>query len=501
MSRATAVSAHEPRSTRSRILGWYLLLLAIALVGALLLQRSFLFSTVDAQIENDLRQEVAEFTAFANAESAQAAEDPNYDANVQTIFETYLSRGGVGPGDEGTGLPYGEGVVTFLGDGIPFKADSAGALLNNQALRDDLIGIDNDVRMGEINTTNGPARYIAVPIRASDETGEAADTAGVFVVGVFLDSRFGAVDQALVTGATVVILVFVLVSAIAWLVAGRILRPLRQLQATAAEISESDLSRRIPAQGKDELAALATTFNTMLDRLEEAFTTQRRFIDDAGHELRTPITIIRGHLELLGDDPTEREQTVEIVTDELDRMARIVDDLLMLARAEQPDFVVAAPVDIEDFVSDLMAKAWALAPQHEWSIDENVPAVVPADAQRLTQAMVNLIRNVGIHTPPGTAAAVGAAIQPDGLHLWVRDEGSGIPEEDSENIFERFRRGSRTRRNQAGAGLGLSIVAAVAAAHGGRVDLQSGPQGTIFTLVLPYSPERDLASLMSREPV
>lgn len=499
-SAAGAAAAPKARSTRNRILGWYLLLLAVALAGALLLQRSFLFSTVDSQIENDLRVEVAQFTAYVDAESAKAAADPNYDASLETIFDTYL-REGDAEGNGPIGLPYGEGVVTYLGDSTPFVADSAGgSLLNTRALRDALSGIE-ETRSGEINTTNGPARYMAVPIRSAGQTAEGEAVAGVFVVGVFLDPRLGAVDQAFGTGAAVVILVFVLVSAIAWLVAGRILRPLRQLQATAAEISETDLSRRIPEHGKDELAALASTFNRMLDRLEQAFTTQRRFIDDAGHELRTPITIIRGHLELLGDDPAEREQTIEIVTAELDRMARIVDDLLMLARAEQPDFVVTAPVDVEDFVNDLMAKAWALAPHHNWSIDASVPAVISADAQRLTQAMVNLIRNVGIHTPRGTSAAIGAGIRPGGLHLWVRDEGSGVPEEDMEHIFERFRRGSRTRRGATGAGLGLSIVAAIAEGHGGQVELESGPEGTTFALVLPYSAERDLASLMYPEPV
>lgn len=384
------------RSTRNQILGWYLLLLAVALAGALLLQRSFLFSSVDAQIEGDLRHEAAQFNDYVAAQNDQAAENPNYDASIDRIFDRYLREGidDTEPESDGpVGLPYGEGVVTYLGDSIPHVADSsAGELLNTTALRNAIIGIE-ETQAGEINTLNGPARYIAVPVMATDEaTGEQV-TAGVFVVGMFLDTRLGAVDQAFVTGATVVILVFILVSAIAWLVAGRTLRPLRQLQATAAEISETDLSRRIPEQGKDEVAALASTFNRMLDRLEQAFTTQRRFIDDAGHELRTPITIIRGHLELLGDDPVEREQTVEIVTAELDRMSRIVDDLLMLARAEQPDFVVTAPMDVEDFVTDLMSKAWALAPHHEWSVDETIPAVVSADSQRLTQAMVNLIRN------------------------------------------------------------------------------------------------------------
>lgn len=487
-TRSEAATEQVPRgrSTRNRILGWYLLLLAIALFAALLLQRSYLLATVNSQIEGDLRQEVAEFNQVVQNVDAAAQADPTVDAGVETIFETFLENAVPSPG---------EGVITFTSDNTPFLADTAGTILNNAAMAAAIDGIDEPQR-GEISTTAGPARYLAVPLRATDEASGEMVTAGVFVIAVFLDERLGTVDQAFRTGAAMVLLVFVLVSAVAWLVAGRILQPLRQLTGTAAEISDTDLSQRIPVQGKDELATLAATFNSMLDRLEQAFTTQRRFIDDAGHELRTPITIIRGHLELLGDDPVERQQTVEVVTAELDRMARIVDDLLMLARAEQPDFVVTAPVDVEDFIADLKSRAWALAPQHHWHLDESVPAVVEADAQRLTQAMVNLIRNVGIHTPPGTSAGVGAAIREDGLHLWVRDEGPGIPDEDLDHVFERFRRGSRTRRGETGAGLGLSIVAAIAEGHGGQIQLDSGEGGTTFTLVLPYSAERDLASLI-----
>ena len=116
-------------------------------------------------------------------------------------------------------------------------------------------------------------------------------------------------------------------------------RPAAALGDTARSISETDLSRRIPVTGNDEIAELARTFNAMLDRLERAFATQRAFVSDASHELRTPITIVRGHLELLGDDPEERRETVALVTDELDRMSRFVDDLLLLARAEREDFL------------------------------------------------------------------------------------------------------------------------------------------------------------------
>ncbi len=160
-----------------------------------------------------------------------------------------------------------------------------------------------------------------------------------------------------------------------WVVAGRILRPVRLVRQTAAEISEQDLTRRIPVEGSDEISGMAATFNAMLDRLEDAFAAQRRFVDDAGHELRTPITVVRGHLELMGDDPVEREQTIALVTQELDRMARIVTDLLALAKADRPDFVrLGEPVDMAQLT-------WTWTPRCSgWPSDTGGSATSPTAA-------------------------------------------------------------------------------------------------------------------------
>lgn len=141
------------------------------------------------------------------------------------------------------------------------------------------------------------------------------------------------------------------------MVAGRILAPVRMVRQTAEQIGESDLTRRLKVSGHDDVAALAHTFNHMLDRLENAFTTQRRFLDDVAHELRTPITVIRGHLELMDDREDEREATRALAVDELDRMSRIVGELLLLAKAERPDFLTLGETDLTDLVVDVGAKA------------------------------------------------------------------------------------------------------------------------------------------------
>jgi signal transduction histidine kinase len=259
---------------------------------------------------------------------------------------------------------------------------------------------------------------------------------------------------------------------------------------TAEAISDSDLTRRIPVDGDDEISRLARTFNEMLDRLEESFLAQRRFIDDAGHELRTPITIVRGHLDLLGDDPEERAETMALVSDELNRMARIVDDLLLLAKAEQPDFIRLEPVELADFTTELLFKARALG-QRSWQLDACAEGIVQGDPQRVTQAMLNLARNAVEHTETGAEIGIGSAWVERGVLLWVRDTGAGIDPSDQLRIFDRFARG-RSRRRSDGAGLGLAIVRTIAVAHGGRVELDSSSgEGATFTIMLPGAPPSD----------
>ena len=275
---------------------------------------------------------------------------------------------------------------------------------------------------------------------------------------------------------------------LAWVVAGRLLDPLRLLTETAHSISESDLSGRIPVQGVDQIADLTMTFNEMLDRLQTAFASQRNFINDASHELRTPITIIRGHLELLGDDPQERRETVELVTDELDRMSRFVDDLLLLAKAEQPNFLDLQIVDINSLTEELYTKAIALA-ERDWRLENLGVGLMVADRHRLTQAMMNLAQNATQHTSDGDVITLGSDITKGNAHFWVRDTGVGIALADQERIFERFARGSHSRRRSEGAGLGLSICSAIANAHGGRVELKSTLGfGSTFTIVIPLDP-------------
>jgi signal transduction histidine kinase len=210
-------------------------------------------------------------------------------------------------------------------------------------------------------------------------------------------------------------------------------------------------------------------------------------LEDVGHELRTPITIMRGHLELLRvDDQTEVNRTRTLLLGELDRMTRLVEDLKTLASAERPGFLEPTGVDVELLLDDVLDKARALG-DRAWDVDARSEAVVFADGQRLTQALLELARNAVKVTSPGDTIAFGARVDAKTVRLWVRDTGPGVPDDDTSRIFRRSRRG--TTRAPEGSGLGLAIVHAIARAHGGHVVLDSVPgSGARFTLVLPYLP-------------
>jgi two-component system OmpR family sensor kinase len=212
---------------------------------------------------------------------------------------------------------------------------------------------------------------------------------------------------------------------------------------------------------------------------------QLEFIDDATHELLTPLTIIRGHLELCGDDPAERAAAVEVVRDEVVRMTRLVDDLRVLADTRRPDFLDPELLDAGALVKEVFDKVRRLAPR-DWRLDRRGGGWVVGDRQRLQQALINLAHNAAQYTAEGDRIAVGASGGAHGARLWVADTGPGIPEHEHDRIFERFAYGAGGLRHPDSRGLGLAIVSAIARAHGGHVELDSTPgEGATFALVIP----------------
>ncbi len=449
---------------RGRVLLSFLVLLVISTAASVLVLRQVLLSRIDDQVQDSLTEKVEAFSQLSSS-GVDPRTHRSFQGRLDRVFSAYLAE--AAPLDNGA-------LATFI-DGNAFRArtadqSSAGLPAALASLRD-----ITSPASGQLDTGDGTASYVAIPVAGHGRQH------GVLAAAALLDDQRDQVATAVRIAVGVSTVVMLLASLFIWLAAGRALAPLNALSNAARSINDTDLSRRIGVRGNDEIAELGRTFNEMLDRLDYAFTSQRAFMADVSHELRTPITIIRGHLETLGDDPDERREAMAVVADELDRMGRLVDDLLVLARASRPDFLRVEPLDLDLLTHDLFAKARQLGPR-DWGLDEVAVGLIHADAQRLTQAVMNLADNAVRHTNESDRISLGTSTDERETRIWVRDSGPGITQADQARIFERFAAGQRG----GGAGLGLSIVRAIAEAHGGRVELDSAPGlGATFVIVIP----------------
>jgi signal transduction histidine kinase len=271
-----------------------------------------------------------------------------------------------------------------------------------------------------------------------------------------------------------------------WLRGVRERELMHEVARTADSISErGDLDRRLAGTGADDVGRLAATLNRMLDRLDAAFRRERRFISEASHELRTPITICRGHLEVLGPDPSREHirECVELVIDEMHRMGRIVDDMVTLARADTDRFLRRETIPLDRFLADVSAKAAHLLDGRLAIVPARDGATLEGDPQRLTQALINLLQNAALHGRDGCPVLLRVTEGDDGWRFEVADEGGGITLEPPESVFQPFSRG---RTHAAGSGLGLAIVRTIAEAHGGAAGLVNRPgKGATFWIRVP----------------
>jgi signal transduction histidine kinase len=463
---------------RARVLATVLAFtaLAMALAGtvSVLGQRSAATSRADLTIARD----VAEFRALARTGNGPGRPFTNVSAVLQAGIQRQV------PAQDETYLGLVNGRPAWIPSGQrPVQLEDQPGIVRTAAR----LGPAAPVQIRRASTAAGEIRYAVVQVRVAGQP-----QTGSYVVAIATTRD----QQVILAGARQYALIalgsLVLVGLVGWLVAGQLLRPLRLLREAAERISHTDLSLRIPVSGRDDVTELTRTVNAMLGRLEAAFAAQQRFLDDAGHELRTPVTVVRGHLEVLDvHDPLEVAEVRDLALDELDRTGRLISDLTLLAKARRPDFVRPAPVDLAQLTDDVAGKASALGPRH-WAVEARAEVVVRADQQRLTQALLQLADNAVKHTRDGDEIAIGSSASRSQLRLWVRDHGPGVAAEDAGRIFERFgRAASAPGRNEEGSGLGLAIVTAIAEAHGGRVGLDSRPgHGATFTLVLPVNGAR-----------
>lgn len=446
-----------------------LLLLGVLITGAELW--ASLVARADSQVDEALAQKVAELRSIVESGNPETGEAwPDLDAALVAGIERQV------PAPNQVVVAAIDGEIVYQPRlAVPLLPDGDDALVSAAATAAEPV-------YGSAASSAGPLRWATLPVQAAED-----DRQGVLIAIAATQpqrDQASALLRAYAVSSAVTLLV---VGLVGWFVTGRLLRPLRDLRDTSERISDSDLSGRLAVTGTDEISALATTFNGMLDRLQAAFTGQRQFLNDTGHELRTPLTVISGHLQVMdADDPEDVARTRDLLLDEISRMSRLLDDLSLLAKRERPDFVEASPRRVADLIDSVLVKASATA-SRSWAIDEQADGMVLADAQRVTQALLQLVSNAVRHTGDGDVVALGSRRNADGVVVWVRDSGPGIPAAERDEVFQRFRRGENAHGE--GSGLGLAIVAAIAQAHGGRAwAAEAAGGGALMSMWLPDAP-------------
>lgn len=280
----------------------------------------------------------------------------------------------------------------------------------------------------------------------------------------------------------------------AWVVQ-RMLKPLDDIADVALEISQAgDLSRRLPDTGRrDEIGRLTMVLNQTLERLERLFHSRQRFLADVSHELRTPLTTIRGNVDLMRRMNEADPEVLDVVQEELERMTRLVEDLMLLARADSGGLPIQQkPVELDTVFLDIYRQVLSINQPVKVVMQEVDQACVLGDPDRLKQLILNLVDNAIKYTPPGGEVTMSLTKGTGNARLEVSDTGIGIPTEDLPFIFDRFYRVDKARtRAQGGSGLGLSIAKWIAEAHGGNIEVTSvAGQGSTFSVTLPLLPDQ-----------
>ena len=336
-----------------------------------------------------------------------------------------------------------------------------------------------------MSAVSGAGRY---RVRASEE---AQYPGYALVVAQPLHAEDSTLHRLFLIEVLVTVIVLAALAALALWIIRISLRPLRRIEQTAAAITAGDLSRRVEyADPQTEVGRVGSALNMMLDRIEASDRRLRRFIADASHELRTPLAAVRAYAELFGRGaaarPADLERSMSGITREAERMSLLVDDLLLLARLDEGRPLAQKPVDLAVVVGEAVDAARVVEPGRpiELSVE---PATVTGDEAPLRQVLDNLLANARTHTPAGTPVSVELERVGDHAVLTVADQGPGLTEEQAARVFERFYRVDSSRaRASGGAGLGLSIVAAVTEAHGGTAEARPTPGGgATFVITLP----------------
>ncbi len=335
---------------------------------------------------------------------------------------------------------------------------------------------------------HGPIRALAVPLMLGDRQ------IGTFVVAAYqtpIESTLASLLAGIVWASAIGLAFATLLG---FGMVRQTLRPLtRMLRQVESIQAAGDLSRRVGHSGPgDEVGRLARSFDRMLARLEQSFQSQQRFVSDASHELRTPLAVAKGHLELLAHalETEEGRRSLAVAGEELDRMHRIVEDLLLLARLDEGMPLSVQPVEVDLILREALLRGMLRA-RREAAVTVEDGLYALADPDRLLQILTNLVRNAVQHAGETATLSLSARRLGDRVAIEIADSGVGIPAEQLPRVFERFYRGSRARAGApGGAGLGLAIAASLTKALGGEIDVRSTPGwGTVFAVSLPAAKE------------
>jgi two-component system OmpR family sensor kinase len=349
--------------------------------------------------------------------------------------------------------------------------------------------------LGHVFTVDNP-RYRVVAQHYRDPRREIE---GIIVAAIPLRDVDDSLHRLLFVEIVVALGILVTLAGMTWLMIKLGLRPLEQMQATAGAIAAGDLSQRVEVVDETtEVGKLGIALNEMMTQIESAFDERaaseerlRRFVGDASHELRTPLTSIRGYAELFrrgaADRPEDLAKAMRRIEEEADRMGVLVDDLLLLARLDQGRPLEQDRIDLTRLARDGVDDLHTVAPDRPVDFSAPGAVYVTGDDPRLRQVIANLLTNANRHTPPATPVHVRVSTEDAHALLDVIDEGPGMEEAEAKRVFERFWRSDPARtRTSGGAGLGLSIVAAIAEAHGGKAEVFTKPgEGATFRITLP----------------
>jgi two-component system, OmpR family, sensor kinase len=451
----------------------------------------------------------------ASGRAAGAPDQPG--GSTPTVPAGGLAAGEIPPGLSVPGQ--GAGTVNlFVRDGKTRSGyiDQAGSF--RELTRAQVVALESLPRDGRPHTARliglGDYRVVATTTTSGD----------VVVTGLSTAEATATVRDYVAVEVAVAALGIVLALVAGLVLVRRELRPLERVAATATRVSELPLDHgevvlpeRVATVDTDpgtEVGQVGAALNRLLGHVEQALaarhdseTQVRQFVADASHELRTPLTAIRGYAELVrhlpGDLPPDALRAMGRVESESHRMTALVEDMLLLARLDAGRPLGSDEVDLAALAVDAVTDAHAAGPDHVWELDlpgspdwpgdgdclEAPRAVVLGDDHRLQQVLVNLLSNARVHTPPGTIVRTTVRADGDRVSVRVQDDGPGIPESLRAHLFQRFTRGSAARSPGAGStGLGLAIVDAVVGAHGGRIEVDTSPGATSFTVSLPAAP-------------